>query len=508
MSRLQSARFQYEANDLPACLALLLETWRQTPDPRLGALISSMGTVVPVKIDGKDWEQQAKRKSPEVLSSLLANAKATAKVMKERVLLLLEWPADPRLDRWVAAQYAEPPFTSTGSGPFWTALKKLTVKVTDPVAREALERLNSSRLEGVMLRPLAPSDSLRPDELADLSALEAALQTKAMPTRGKRTADELLREVLASPADLSLRPVLMDALLELGDARGELLALQLKTEPLSAAERKREKALLREHWTDLLGPLAPVLKPDSRFARGFLVHAELRAGMSSAVENALERARGHQLWNTVESFSGDGSVLEAGSFPLLRSVETHRIELSALTRFKTLEAMALRLRPEDLPTLTASGNFPSLRAMTLSLTPAMLTTFEPWAVERVWRSLTFTVEPRDLDVYCALLGRPLALTTEHFELEVPRFENSSFHARSRLIVEERSGSTKVNLSLELSSKTNQNWAQDLLTDAATMLESVASRPRLELELSLGHVVPGAASAPLMARVERLGGRVL
>ncbi|MBM4782013.1 MAG: hypothetical protein GQE15_30395 [Archangiaceae bacterium] len=507
MSRLQPARRRYEADDLPGALALLLEIWRQAPDPRLGGLISSMGDLVKLKADAAAWEQQAKLRRPEWLSFLLTNAKATAKVMKERVLLLLEWPPDPRLDRWVVAQYARPPFTSTGSGPFWTALKKLTFKLTDPVAREALAQLDSGRLEGVMLRPLAPTDSLRPDELADLAALEAAILTKTTPTKGERTADQLLGEVLANPADLSLRPVLMDSLLELGDVRGELLALQLKPEPLSAAERKREKALIRDHWAELLGPLAPVLKPDSRFARGFLVHAELRAGLSSAVENALERARGHRLWNTVESFSGEGSVLEAGAFPVLRSVETYRVELSALTRFKTLEAMALRLRPEDLSTLTAPGNLPALHTMTLALTPDLLTSFEPWAVQRVWRSLTFTVEPRDLDAACALLGRPLALTTERLELVVPRFESSSFHARSRLTVEHRPGVTKATVRLELSSKSNQNWAEALLTDAAAMLETVAARPHLEFELSMGNVTPGAASAPLVARVERLGGRV-
>lgn len=508
MSRLQSARREYDAANLPGTLAALLETWRQTPDPRLGALIVSLGARVPLKVAPAEWVQHASLRRPEALSALLASSKATAKVMKERVLLLLDWPADPRLDRWVVAQYAQPPFTSSGSGPFWTALKKLAVKLTDPVARQALAQLTSSRLEGVTLAPPGVTPVLEPEALADVAALEAELDAKSAPTRGERTADELLGEVLANPADLSLRPVLMDSLLELGDPRGELLALQLKPEPLTAAERKREKALIRERWADLLGPLAPVLKPDSRFARGFLVHAELRAGMSSAIDHAIAAARGHRLWNTVESFCGEGSVLEAGAFPLLRAVDTYRIEVAALTRFKQLESMSVRLRPEDLPTLTAPDAFPALRAMTLSLTPALLTSFEPWAAQRSWRSLRFTVETRDLDVYCALLGRPLALRTEQLELVVPRSDSSSFYACSRLTVTRQQERVRVRLELELSSRSNQNWAEPLLTDAAAMLEAVPLEPAFEVELSLGNVVAGPVSAPLVARVEGLGGRVL
>lgn len=508
MSRLEPARRALLARDFGRTLEVLLDTWRQATDPRLGALIVKVGEAVPNTVDGAPWEQLAKRGRPESGTPLLASIKASSKVMKERVLLLTHWPADPRLDRWVVAQYAQPPFSSTGSGPFWTALKKLTVKLSDPVARAALAQLSSSRLEGVTLTPPPPTGTLTSNELADLTALEADLDTAARPTKDRRTADELLAAVLENPADLSLREILRDSLLELGDPRGELLALQLGSRERSAAERKREKGLLRDHWAALLGPLAPLLKPESRFANGFLVHAELRAAMNAAVENAIEGARGHRLWRTVESFSGEGSLLDPASFPLLRAVDTYRVQLAALTRFPALESISIPLRDEDLPVLTAPGAFPALHSMSLALAPPLLTPFEDWARQRTWRSLRFTTtRDTDLPAYCDLLGSRLALVTQHLELVVVRQESSSFHARTRLQVGLVEGKTAVTLKLELSSRSNPQWARSLVNDATALLEAIARRPAHDVELTMGNVEHGPTSAPLVAQVTSLGGRV-
>ncbi|MDP3236611.1 MAG: hypothetical protein Q8N26_27715 [Myxococcales bacterium] len=516
MSRLEPARSALQARDLGRTLDVLLDTWRQAPDARLGALIVKVGETAPNTVEKDEWEKMAKRGQAECVSPLLASVKAPSKVMKERVLLLTKWPADPRLDRWVVAQYAQPPFTSTGSGPFWTALKKLTVKLSDPVARATLAQVKSARLEGVTLSPLPPTGTLTSNELGDLTALEAAVDAASSPTKDRGKADELLTAVLENPADLPLRQILMDSLLELGDPRGELLALQLGSRERSAAERKREKALIRDHWAALLGPLAPLLKPESRFANGFLVHAELRAAMNAAVENAIEGARGHRLWRTVESFSGEGSLLDPACFPLLRAVDTYRIKIAALTRFPALESISIPLRADDLPVLTAPGAFPALHSMSLALALPLLAPFERWARERTWRSLRFTTTgENDLPVYCDLLRSPLAQVTQHFEVVMVRGEWSSFHARTRLQVGLVEGKTVVRLKLELSPRSDPRWATKLVNDATAMLEAIARRPALDLELSMGNIEPGPTTAAghtvqpgaLVARVTSLGGRV-
>lgn len=478
----------------------LLDVWRKTTDPRLGELISQLGASLAKKVADDEWDREAKLRRPEALSGLLASAQSTAKVMKERALVLGTWAPDPRLDRWVVTQYEKPPFTSTGSGPFWTALKKLTVKLTDPVARSALAKVKSGRLEGVQPGPPPPTRPLSAEELADVAAVEAALTQRATPSKGQRTTTELLAEVLANPAELTLRHVLMDALLEQGHPRGQLLALQLKDTPLTAAEKKREKALIAEHWDELLGPLAPALKPDSRFARGFLVHAELRAAMSSAVDNALTVARGHALWRTVESFSGEGSVLAAGEFPLLRAVDTWRISLAELARFTTLESLSMRLTPEDLRALTSPGMFPALNSLGLLLEPEQLPTFETWAQARPWRALKFTVEPRDLALYCALLARPLARSSPRLEVNV----HQSNFARTSLVVSQTEGKTEVALKLELPRTTHEEWSMRVVNDALALLEALASRPGLHVEVTAKNVVETVV-APLQARAKALNG---
>jgi uncharacterized protein (TIGR02996 family) len=486
---------------MAAALKVLLDVWRTSAEPRLAELIIKIGAAVPEKISPDEWARESKLGRPEALSTLLSSIKSTSKVMKERVVLLTTWKPDPRLDRWVVSQYTQPPFTSTGSGPFWTALKKLTVKLTDPVARAELALVRSGRLEGVTVGPPPPTKALSSAELADLAGLEQAVDQRTNPSKGQRTAAELLADVLAKPADLAPRHVLMDALLEVGDPRGELLALQLKPETLSAAEKKREKALIAEHWDALLGPLAPLLKPASRFARGFLVHAELRAAMNAAVENAIDEAKGHPLWNTVESFSGEGSVLKAGTFPVLRAAETYRIRLSELVRFSTLEALKVTLQGDDLHTLTTPGNFPALHSITLDQAPERLAVFEDWAQQRSWRSLKFTIKPRDLMPYCALVGRPLALATPSFELVVTQ---SNF-AASSMSINQENGKTVVTLEFQVSGRVHEDWVRSLVADATAMLEVVAARPNLEVRLLPGKVPEGPILQPLLARVKALQG---
>lgn len=502
MSKVREALVAFEARQPARALELLLEAWRATVEPRLADVIVELGGLAATKVAPADWEKHAKQLRPDALTSLLASIQGTSKVMKERALLLGAWPADPRLDRWVVTQYEKPPFTSTGSGPFWTALKKLTIKLSDPVARAALAQVKSNRLEGVKLGPPTPTLPLSDEVLADLTKLKQALTQRAAPSKGQRTTADLLADVLANPADVTLRHVLMDALLEQGHPRGQLLALQLKEGALSAAEKKKEKALIAEHWDELLGPLAPALKPDSRFARGFLVHAELRAAMSAAVENALAAAKGHPLWRTVESFSGEGSVLAASDLPVLKEVETWRVPLAQLVKFSGLESLSMRLSPDDFGVLTASGNFPALHSLGLELDAAQLVAFEAWAKRRPWKQLKFTVAPRDLAAYCQLLSRELALGTQQLEYFVPQANFAS----SSLRLTQAGGKSALVLKLELPRTTHPQWSERLAADGLAMLEAVAARPGLDVELVAKNVAD-AALAPLRARVAALGGRV-
>src|SRR5262245_21100998 len=105
--------------------------------------------------------------------------------------------------------------------------------------------------------------------------------------------------VHADPGDLHARGVYADALLEAGDPRGELIALQLaRTWRGRQQPSRRELELLAQHRAAWLGPLASVLHLErSTFANGFLSCAVLRGDRPHMMLAALD----HPEWRTVEA---------------------------------------------------------------------------------------------------------------------------------------------------------------------------------------------------------------
>lgn len=92
---------------------------------------------------------------------------------------------------------------------------------------------------------------------------------------------ELLNAVYERPDDRAAREVLSDWLIEAGDPRGELIALQLAAGApfslgpgaqaegnLDRAREKRLRSILAKHWKAFVGPLTPELaKSSCVFAR-------------------------------------------------------------------------------------------------------------------------------------------------------------------------------------------------------------------------------------------------
>src|SRR5262249_55664530 len=98
-------------------------------------------------------------------------------------------------------------------------------------------------------------------------------QLKAPDTAAPATASELLDAVYANPDDDGARRVYADWLLAQGDPRGEFIVTQLSLKR-SPANLKREQAVLKQHATQWLGPLEPVVERKTmRFERGFLAAA-------------------------------------------------------------------------------------------------------------------------------------------------------------------------------------------------------------------------------------------
>lgn len=127
----------------------------------------------------------------------------------------------------------------------------------------------------------------------------------------------LYRDVYEHPADDGRRKVLADALLDVGDPRGELIALQYQANALA---RKRANKLIGRYREHLLGPLARVIFEGSeQFERGFLVGCTARL---------IGDTVGCAEWATVQRLelvgAGAWAPTELGS-PHMRSLREVRL---------------------------------------------------------------------------------------------------------------------------------------------------------------------------------------
>jgi len=214
---------------------------------------------------------------------------------------------------------------------------------------------------------------------------------------GEKTGDELLADVLADPASDDLRMVYADYLLERGDPRGELIALQLARAPTTV----REHLLLDAHLAAWTQPLYDGLAHDTiRFARGFL------AGCRTLPNLALRDSVGHPLWATVEEL--DTTELGLVVNPCLRSLRALTAPIDAVARL----SHAQHAVPVEHLDLTRSYYDDQRR-----LTWYWDDVFAVGALARV-RSLAMQVGFDELGPFAPLLASPLGKQLQRLELAV------------------------------------------------------------------------------------------
>ncbi|MBL8719009.1 MAG: TIGR02996 domain-containing protein [Myxococcales bacterium] len=156
---------------------------------------------------------------------------------------------------------------------------------------------------------------------ADLERWRRLAGSRSAPDR-----DALFRAVLSAPDDDGALSVLADALQELGDPRGEFIAIQLAETrgAASLAATKRADALLKKHKKEWLGPLARVTYR-ATFRRGVVEELELDGSWKASPAAWAELAR-CPLLRTVRSISGKATddllvqFLVSDEMPSLRVV--------------------------------------------------------------------------------------------------------------------------------------------------------------------------------------------
>ncbi len=344
----------------------------------------------------ESWMALAAHRAPTTLPILLEWLnKGPATHVTARLTELISFPRDPKITDAVALVLRAPGVGYKPETPLFLALGLALVAHGGPSRDEALHRLVAEMPALEWLQPLASSGARSRD-------VEAA---SAQPAPAERpTIDErwFLAHGAEAPEDLARRSVFADWLLERGDPRGELIALQLAAveRPLTPKERRREGALVKKHaraWLRSLTGLSPMREPV--FARGFPVELALELDkklpepeapllatverlelMSAGSERArafLERARLTSL-HTLEAWP---SVLEhvppniTGKARTLVSHIEYPIDLERLRRIElpAIEHLVLRYTRESLTDLTSLPWFTRLAGLEVRKLQA------PWA---------------------------------------------------------------------------------------------------------------------------------
>ena len=315
-------------------IAALLDAWRDHHHPAIAELVSAAARraaegQAPRQLAGNlparhaQWMAVARMRDPLALDWLLDNfTPPYADLAMERIAELASWPDDPRVATGVLALGRTKPLVS--HRPLWTQIVRIVRKrVALHLAPLVVELTSSARVTAfdawmqtklaILTRDLAQLPALDPPDATLVAALEQRLEVRR-DRASRKTADDFLREIWATPADDGPRAVFADWLSERGDPRGEFIALQLARHrrTADAAALRRERALVAAHGRAWMGPLEPAIakSPIVLFERGFLHRAEV----SWRRLGALPQLTRHPAWSTVREYKldyGAGSSCDA-----------------------------------------------------------------------------------------------------------------------------------------------------------------------------------------------------
>jgi uncharacterized protein (TIGR02996 family) len=339
------------AGDWPRALEKAVDLWRVHRTPELADLVDALAARCPqppapkVKDVQAWWLAHGKRYDVRAITVLVAQAgvrlahadakrrtapagaqgKQLVDAMKaqcantktnaiDRLACILAWPDDPRTAQLLGTWLVEAPVRwdwleeGRGTHVFYEAVAarlaeladaRQVPRLADSVAapRGAIKQLQ--QIQRTLGQHVIDATKRRktkvPEPLAAEVAACLAQLASAKAPEPKKAEPTTLWEAIAKRDDHATRAVLGDALLERGDPRGELIALQL------AGGAKAEKAahqLVGKHWDAWLGDLALVLnRKGTVFHAGML--AEVRVGIMKTPEWAFTKVHGHRELATV-----------------------------------------------------------------------------------------------------------------------------------------------------------------------------------------------------------------
>ncbi len=353
MQLLRQAHEALEKEQRPRALDLLLQAWRATPAPAIAALIERLSAQITQslpKLEGEKrtyheaWlEIAALGRAADVDRLLAGIERSPAALVDARLRRLESRPADPRITAKMVALIQALPYVSKIS--LWRSALRLLQRGSDVRFRatilgwcrgpfsqlRASERVLRSGLPEVFLPLKTPRlDDSAQREVAAVEKVLRAIERSTPPSEAAlfegyaplAQQDKLLGEVLEAPDDQGARQVYCDWLLEIGDPRGEFMAIQLKEAPLKK-EQVEARRMFKRYAAVWLGPLEPVVQRHTAvFKNGFLSECKVK------FESQKQRASliGHPMWATVEAIESEGALFGHACMKSLRTVRRASLE--------------------------------------------------------------------------------------------------------------------------------------------------------------------------------------
>jgi len=279
-----------------ALLAVLLERWQKSRSSRVADVMDRLGATAD---DGFSASLVPITKSGPAADS------------PKRMRAVADLPDDPRLTTAILAWLAKPRWAGSSSAKGWEAMFARLVSLRDERALPRLREMTKTLppFEGAkhsawMRERIAETadalakatSKLKKAKDDDLAAIEARL-APARVAAGPAPLT-VVAQVFAAPDDDDVRRVAADALLEHEDPWGELINLQLVTNP-SKEQLARAVELIKKQGKRFAGPIANISSADTRrFAKGFLVEVATDAVMVGRRE--WEEAIAAPHWATVQ----------------------------------------------------------------------------------------------------------------------------------------------------------------------------------------------------------------
>ena len=297
------------SGDLAAARDELIAGWRARRSPVLAELVDVL-------------DSNARDATSERIAAIITPRVVTSLDRLEACADL----DDPRLARFALDALENLPFTTQTAEGFLAALIDTVGRLRDARVHERADkirtgiqlRITRAPVRDRLLRRLAAT--AKKIAIVPSSPRDAELAKRIEPLRKvARSADALLADIYANPFDDGPRLVYADFLLERGDPRGELIALQIARGNNEASER--ERVLIKEHGRAWLGPLVSVLSfgrgySGTRFERGFVHCADIVGSVGKKLRLVLDEPS----WATVEMLAGgwDLELLMRAPFRALR----------------------------------------------------------------------------------------------------------------------------------------------------------------------------------------------